>query len=64
MKSKPITILFSFIFLFISSTLIAQEDFEDDTDDSGAPAAPIDGFIIVSLVAGSAFGYQKLKSKK
>jgi len=64
MKLKSLPILLSFVFLFISSAVIAQEDFEEDTDDTGAPAAPIDGLIIVSLVAGSALGYQKLKSKK
>ena len=65
MKIETKYVILNIVILFFSVNLNAQEFFDDDIEDNSTPpAAPIDGYSIVSLIAGAAYGFQKLKNKK
>ncbi|WP_298326137.1 PID-CTERM protein-sorting domain-containing protein [uncultured Dokdonia sp.] len=51
-------ILTTLLFLVMSVGVQAQITFPDDVDDE-APAAPIDGFIVIGLAAGAYLGLKK-----
>jgi hypothetical protein len=42
--------------------VMAQEEFEEDVDDE--PAAPIDDYIIIGLIAGGFLGLTKMQRGK
>ena len=47
-------------FLFLSTLSFAQPPIFEEIVDDETPPAPIDGFIVVSLLAGAGLGYKKL----
>jgi hypothetical protein len=49
-----------FMTLLTVQPMLAQEDFEDDVDDEEEPAAPIDNYILVGLLAGGFLGIVKM----
>jgi len=51
---------FTFLFLLCTQMAMAQITFPDDVDDEG-PAAPIDGFVVVAIAAGTVLGVRKHK---
>lgn len=52
------------LFVILSVTnLSAQDGFDPDVDDETA-AAPIDGFIVAGLIAGSVLGIKKIRNSK
>ena len=62
-------LVISVFFVLVSSPLFAQFDgtpidFDNDVDDSGAAAAPIDGFVGLAFLAGVVFGIKKLRGEK
>jgi hypothetical protein len=63
MKTTMKYAILNIVIIFFSATIIAQEGFDDNTDDNGLPVgAPIDNYIIISFLIGTVFGFQKLKS--
>lgn len=48
--------------LFSAGTVSAQDPFDENVNDE--PAAPIDGFLIAGLIAGSAFGISKIRKNQ
>ncbi len=67
-RIKKRFIICGFLLLF-SSPLFAQFDgtpidFDNDVNDSGAAAAPIDGFVGIAFLAGVVFGVKKLRGEK
>lgn len=61
MKNKFQIIIVSF--LLLSITAVAQPSiFTEIVDDESAPAAPIDGLLLIGLITGIGVGYKKLKS--
>ncbi len=66
MKNRPNKLrrlLFLGAFIVLGTAQVsAQITFPDDVDDE-TPAAPIDGFIGVGLLAGAYFGLRKKVSK-
>ena len=52
----------SLFLLFSTINVNAQDSFDDNVNDE--PAAPIDGFIIAGLIAGSVFGIKKIRKSQ
>ena len=48
--------------LFVQPAIAQPEDFEEDVDDE--PAAPIDDYVIVGLIAGSFLGLTRSQRGK
>ncbi|MNE91624.1 hypothetical protein D3C80_1892610 [compost metagenome] len=48
------------LMLFSGTRLMAQDGFDDNVDDQ-APAANVDGFLILGLIAGATLGIRKMK---
>ncbi|WP_309729880.1 PID-CTERM protein-sorting domain-containing protein [Mesonia maritima] len=64
MKKEKINIVIVLIVLLFSTPIFAQlPGFDDNVDDEGTSAAPIDGFVGLALVAGAFYGAKKLKRK-
>lgn len=64
-KSLKKKIMFASLFLVFSTfQASAQDPFDDNVDDQNAPAAPIDGLIVVGLIAGSVYGIKKIRKSK
>lgn len=59
-KSIKTKLLTAFLFVLFSTASIQAQGFDEDVDDEVA-AAPIDGFILAGLVAGSVFGIRKIR---
>ena len=50
--------------MLYATVAIAQEDFEDDTDDNTVPGAPIDDWVIPVLILGVIIMFFYFKSRK
>ncbi len=63
-KSIKTKLFLASLFIVLSTaSLKAQDGFEDDVDDEVA-VAPIDGFIVAGLIAGSVLGIKKIRKSK
>ena len=52
----------SLFLLFSAINVNAQDSFDDNVNDE--PAAPIDGFIVAGLIAGSVYGIKKIRKSQ
>ncbi len=62
MKKRSFSILCLFVIFFTMLTTqpaMAQEEFEDDVED--VPAAPINDYILVGVLAGGLLGLSKMQ---
>ena len=58
-KKYQLILLISF--LFLSTLSFAQPPIFEEIVDDEIPPAPIDGFIVLSLLAGAGLGFKKLR---
>jgi hypothetical protein len=59
-RLKLKTIMILMLLIYSISDVNAQTGFDDDVDDVGAPAAPINDYLLLATCAAVWLGYKKL----
>ncbi|MBU3663502.1 MAG: hypothetical protein FGM41_09940 [Bacteroidetes bacterium] len=59
MKKYILSVILLFALTFLSTSIMAQPGFDDDTDD-----VPVDGGISLLMAAGIGYGIKRIKDKR